>query len=371
MSRADRIVFLDALRGVAIILMVVNHTSRWWIDRPMGWPRYWLIYGSVLVPAALFLFLVGFCLPMSFRERALPPPGKTLPRYLRRGLVIVLWGYVLNLVVFRDEPLWYGGVLQTIGLCVILTAPAMWLVQRTRGQVEVLALAVIGYVAFVQWVPMLSAWTKAHVVAGQILLFDFPFWPWASASLIGLVAGTAWLKARARGEAHERRYFAAIAVLGVVCLAWYAAWEWWLPTTPRFGFPRDFIVNHHWTPRGVTLSLIGGAIALLLSVLYWLGEARRFRMRWLVTLGQTALVLYFVHQIVVYTVVKQALGIQFTTWTGYWLANVALMLGLLAFARLWLVMTGRIRRWRASPTAVAGPTAPAATETPSTGGQAS
>jgi hypothetical protein len=73
----------------------------------------------------------------------------------------------------------------------------------------------------------------------------------------------------------------------------------------------------------------------------------------------------------VYTVVKQALGIQFTTWTGYWLANVALMLGLLAFARLWLVMTGRIRRWRASPTAVAGPTAPAATETPSTGGQAS
>lgn len=260
-----------------------------------------------------------------------------------------------------------GGVLHTIGLSVILTAPPMWLVHRTWWQVAVLALAVISYVTFVQSVPMLRAWTEAHIVPGQILFFDFPVWPWVSAALVGLVAGRAWLNARARSEAYERRYFAVMAVLGVVCLAWYAAWEWWWPTTPRFGFARDLMLNRHWTPRGVTLALIGGAIASLLSLLYWLREACGFGMRWLAMLGQTALVLYVVHQIVAYTLVKQALGIQFTTWTGYWLANAALMLGLLAFARLWLMVSGGIRRWRASPTAVAEPPTPeVATESPST-----
>jgi uncharacterized membrane protein len=367
-SRPDRLTFLDALRGIAIILMVVNHTSRWWIDRGMGWPRYYLVYGSMLVPAAIFLFLVGFCLPIPFRGRSLPPLAEAWPRYLRRGLTIVLWGYALNAVVFHDEPVWSGGVLHTIGLSVVLTAPAMWLGARTWRRVAVVALAVMGYVAFVQSLPTLAAWTKAHRVAGQILFFDFPLWPWLGAPLIGLVAGSMWLDARARGPEHEHRYFAVLAAIGGVCLAWYAVWEFWWPTTPRFGFARDIVLNGHWTPRGVTLALVGGALAILLSVMYWLGEVRGLGMRPLVILGQTALVLYFVHQIIGHTVVKEALGISFKTWTGYWLANVALLLGLLAFSRLWLVVNGRIRAWRSSRRNAAGSApAPSASQSTSSG----
>jgi uncharacterized membrane protein len=348
-SRPNRIVFLDALRGVAIILMVVNHTSRWWIERPMGWPRYWLVYGSMLVPATLFLFLVGFCLPMPFRGKALPALREAWPRYARRGLEIILWGYVLNLIVFRHEdPVWVGGVLHTIGLCVILTAPLMWLVDRTWRRVAIVAAAVLLYAAFIPMVPTLQAWTRAHKVAGQILFFDFPLWPWFAAPLIGLVAGATWLDARARGPEHERLYFAVIAGFGGLCLLWYAAWELLVPSTPRFGFARDVVLNAHWTPRGVSLALIGGTVSILLATTYWLGEVRGLRMRWLVVLGQTALVLYFVHQIVAHTVVKQALGIEFKSWTAYWLANIALMVGLLAFSQLWLVGSARIRAWRAA-----------------------
>jgi hypothetical protein len=365
-SGHDRLTFLDALRGVAIILMVVNHTSRWWIDRAMGWPRYYLVYGSMLVPAALFLFLVGFCLPIPFRGRSLPPLAEAWPRYLRRGLTIILWGYVLNAVVFHDEPVWSGGVLHTIGLCLVLTAPAMWLVQRTWRRVAVLAVAVIGYVTFVQSVPMLSVWTKAHAVPGQILFFDFPLWPWLGAPLIGLVAGSAWLDARARGPGHERRYFAAVAALGGGCLAWYAVWEWWWPTTPRFGFARDFVLNGHWTPRGVTLALVAGALGVLLPLMYWLGEVRGFAMRPLVILGQTALVLYFGHQIIAHTVMKEALGVNFKTWIGYGLANLALLLGLYAFSRLWLVVSARLRRWRASRWPATSPSTDAAEGSAST-----
>src|SRR5688572_21309710 len=50
-----RLAFLDVLRGVALIVMVLNHTARWWIDRQMGWPRYWLVYGTVTVAARRFL----------------------------------------------------------------------------------------------------------------------------------------------------------------------------------------------------------------------------------------------------------------------------------------------------------------------------
>src|SRR5262249_45757212 len=64
-SAAARPVFLDALRGFALILMVLNHTGRWWQDRSMGWPWYYSIYVTMAIAAPTFLFLVGFCLPLS------------------------------------------------------------------------------------------------------------------------------------------------------------------------------------------------------------------------------------------------------------------------------------------------------------------
>ena len=51
MTERRRLAFLDVFRGIALIVMVLNHTSRWWIDRQMGWPRYWLVYATVTVAA--------------------------------------------------------------------------------------------------------------------------------------------------------------------------------------------------------------------------------------------------------------------------------------------------------------------------------
>src|SRR5436305_72743 len=80
--RRERLVFLDALRGFALIFMVLNHSGRWWQDRVMGWPRYYAIYVTMAVAAPVFLFLVGFCLPLSgTREPAWP----MLWKYAKRG----------------------------------------------------------------------------------------------------------------------------------------------------------------------------------------------------------------------------------------------------------------------------------------------
>ena len=85
-----RLAFLDVMRGVALIVMVVNHTSRWWIDRQMGWSRYWLVFATVTVAAPIFLFLVGFVLPVSLHRHAaeMTKPSRVWG-YTRRGLMII------------------------------------------------------------------------------------------------------------------------------------------------------------------------------------------------------------------------------------------------------------------------------------------
>ena len=93
------------MRGVALILMVVNHTSRDWMDVLMGWPRYHLVYGSLLLPAAIFLFLVGFCLPISYHHRGHSEEFLgDVRRYFRRGVGIVAAGYLLNLIMLPRPP---------------------------------------------------------------------------------------------------------------------------------------------------------------------------------------------------------------------------------------------------------------------------
>jgi len=153
-----RLAFLDVLRGFALIVMVLNHTSRWWIAREMGWWRYWIVYGTVTVAAPIFLFLVGFVLPLSLHRHAgnIVTPER-LWTYWRRGATIYAAGVLLNVVVFRsvhlgslspdDSPL-AGGVLQTIGLSIILMTPTAALLKWPGGRAALLGFALVGYLLF-------------------------------------------------------------------------------------------------------------------------------------------------------------------------------------------------------------------------------
>jgi hypothetical protein len=337
-----RLTFLDALRGIALVLMVLNHTSRDWMESVMGWGRYHLVYGSLLLPASIFLFLVGFCLPIGYhRTRAEEPFRARALHYFRRGIVIVAAGYLLNVLITPERPLWNGGVLQTIGLAIILLGPALPLLRRRWARWTMVTVAVLAYLAFVAAFPALVRWTTAYPQASRALFNDFPPWPWLSVAILGLVLGWTWLEARARSERHERRFFIAVTAAGAACLGFYLVWEWWMPTTPRFGFPRDFSLNRHWTPRGVTILLIAAGVAALLSLAYWVMERKGVRLPWLVVLGQTALMLYFVHQLIELTLVNKLLGIRFNNWLVYWTANAVFVVLLVYLGRAWLTIKAR------------------------------
>ncbi|HEY2991832.1 MAG TPA: heparan-alpha-glucosaminide N-acetyltransferase domain-containing protein [Methylomirabilota bacterium] len=336
-----RLDYLDGFRGVALVFMVVNHTARWWMDGHMTWPRYHIIWITLTVAAPTFLFLVGFCLPLAVRG------GESLGTLLRkfgpRGVRIVAAGLLLNALVLRDEPWYAGGVLQTIGLAIVAMAPVLWLLRYRWAPAALLAVAVAGYVAFTLAFPRLDAFVGRHPLLGLVLFYDFPPWPWLSLVLIGLVLGWSWLNAYRRSPEAGARWLMALTAVGVALLVAFVVYDWWAATPVRFGLSRDFLLDRHRTPRGASLFWVFGILFVGLGATYWVMEARRLRLRWLVVLGQTALFLYFIHQVIVFTLVNQALGWRFNQWPSFWLANAVLMVALVGLGWAWREVRPRLR----------------------------
>jgi len=355
-SRSTRLAYLDGLRGAALILMVVNHTARWWIDDPITWARYELIYVTLSIAAPTFLFLVGFCLPL-----ARPGPagsvdgfGALARRFVPRGARIVVAGLLLNVIVFADEPILSGGVLQTIGIAIMAMVPALWLLRFPWGSWALLAIAVLGYAAFVVMYPALTGFVAARPRLGLVVFYDFPPWPWLSLVLLGLVLGRAWLDAHRRSPEEGARFLRIAGAAGAVMILAFLVYDVWAHTPVRFGMKRDFILNRHWTPRGPALLWVLGMVLLPLATAYWVMERRGWRLRWLVLLGQTALFLYFVHQIIAYRLVAQWLGWRFDTWPTFWAANLVFVIALVGLGWAWRALKalapparGAISAWAA------------------------
>jgi uncharacterized membrane protein len=338
----SRLAYLDALRGAALVAMVVNHTARDWIVAPMTVGRYALIYLTQAMAAPTFLFLVGFCMPLALRPEALRTESlsQLVRRFVPRGLRVVLAGMLLNVAVL-GYPILSGGVLQTIGLAIVVMAPALWLLRFRHGLWTLVVVAVAGYLAFVRAFPALTRFVADHPLLGRALFFDYPPWPWLSLPLLGLVCGWTWLALHRRSPEAGRRALAVAAAFGALMVTIFFLYDWWAATPTRFGMRRDFILNRHWTPRGVSLLWILGSLSVLLGAAYWLVERRRWSVPWLVTLGQTALFLYFAHQVVEYTIVKQWLGWHVEDWPRFWLANVLFVVLLVAIGGAWRAIRKR------------------------------
>src|SRR6266446_1669147 len=292
---SGRQLFLDGLRGLALIFMVLNHTGRWWIERPLGWPRYHLVYLTVTLAAPIFLFLVGFCLPLSYLNSTLTRGERYVSvawKYVRRGARLVVAGWFLNLLVFPDEPLFAGGVLQTIGLSIVGLTLLLPLLRRRAAGWALLAAALSVYASFALAHPFLRRWLTRHPVVAAVWFSDFPLWPWLAVALLGVVLGWVWAEGQRRGD-DDRRYFGMMSLAGVLCLAAFLALELAVGPTPHFYSGRE------------------------------------------VVLGQNALMLYFVHQVIVLTFLRQRFGVLFHSWWAYGLANALLIAALVVLAQVW------------------------------------
>ena len=145
-----RFVALDALRGLAIALMILVNTPGSWqhVYAPLlhaQWHGF--TFADLVFPA--FLFVVGAAMFYSLRYAR--PDSKTLFRIAKRSALLVLIGVALNWFPFSRDlaELRLMGVLQRIGLCYGIAAILVLLVQRRYLPVVAISLLLMYWLALV------------------------------------------------------------------------------------------------------------------------------------------------------------------------------------------------------------------------------
>jgi uncharacterized membrane protein len=182
---------VDAARGVAIIMMIVYH-STYDLDALGGYDiqstsGYWALFADVT--AGLFLFLVGVSLAIS-RARTTLTGWRLFGKYLARGLRILAYGMVLTFVFLA---LGMGvvafGILHLIGVSIILAYPFLRL-RLTNLVLGVLIFAAGQYI-LAQDLYSQSFWLLPFgVVPEGVVMPDYrPLLPWFGVVLIGLFFG--------------------------------------------------------------------------------------------------------------------------------------------------------------------------------------
>ncbi len=128
-----RLVYLDVIRGVAILLMVIDHVYDWWLTeagQATSLARVTEFLGTMAAP--LFLFLVGIGLAFSVQRSTAAGVQRQaiLRNLLVRGGKLVLWGYGLNLLVFYTgdnlADIFAVDILQVIGVSIWLSILVLW-----------------------------------------------------------------------------------------------------------------------------------------------------------------------------------------------------------------------------------------------------
>ena len=197
--RSKRFFEIDALRGVAILLMIFGHIL-WDLDY-FGVVHINNVLYSTLqktVPP-LFFLLVGVSLVVTEKKTENSYPKNERKYYLNtisRGLKIFNLGMALaigSIIFMPDKPMFFG-VLHCIGLSVILSAP--FLKFRKYNLLIALVLIFAGTMMAQQNVENPSAFQlliglhPANIWSSTIDYF--PLLPWFGICLLGIVIGD-WL----------------------------------------------------------------------------------------------------------------------------------------------------------------------------------
>jgi uncharacterized membrane protein len=330
-----RLAYLDAARGVALVLMVVNHTARYWLaDDLAPWS---LIYLTTSGAGPTFLFLVGFVLPLSYRASARP-----VRRAVERAAGLLAAGYALNVVLWPQQPLLGSNVLHTIGVAVLIALVTRPALDRPLGRYAIASAGVALYASFVLLFERTTAWVAAHPLIAQLAFYDFPPWPWLGVVLLGLALGAAAAGAR---EPRDRAIFhARLGVAAAALVLAALASEWWRPVSPQLVFTRDLLITNHWIPHGPTVAWVLAWIFGTVAGCFYLVERRGMALRPLVVFGRAALFLYLAHHVIVVTLGQRLLGVLLRSWAVYWVATAALLALLVPIAAAWMALSRRGRR---------------------------
>jgi uncharacterized membrane protein len=295
-----RLLSLDALRGIAVFLMIEQHVGIWmWRGPDPG--RSLFDYPHLVVfnalgggAAPLFVSLAGVGSAL-FVAAGRPKTDVTL---VRRGLVLMVFGLVLNFL----SPSWFSWgswfVLHMMGFAMAL-AP-IWRRLPDWGLLAACAAVLVATPVVQTWLgtPLVldnEAMRSLQRPGGPLRLAlaegQFPILPWLTFYLAGMLAGRFIVRDRWPRIAALGLGFIAIGGLGHLLLRLDALPLSRVMATRAFGLQLSFF------PASISIAtlLLGGAL-LLIAVVVWF--ERRFELtdaNPLVTLGRASLTLLMLH----------------------------------------------------------------------------
>jgi uncharacterized membrane protein len=316
---SSRLAYLDWMRGLACVLMFQAHCYDAWLN-PAARKSTLFLWSQLAasLPAPLFLFLAGvsFAWVTDRLHQAGVPRGQIARTAIRRGIEILGLGLLFRLqeyVIAWGWAPWTDllrvDVLNIIGVSIVLMSALCWLVlaRASRLPIRLPLAASAGFVAltialltpplWTTWAPRWLPWPIESYVNGvhtfgQPQAWLFPIFPWTAFAFAGLAAGLALRSGWAQGQKARLFLAAASSGVGLILLArWlngrslqlYAVYDFW-HTSPNF-----FLLR-----LGILFVILAGAYAWC----EW--GAGQWGASPLVELGQTSLLVYWVHMEFVY-----------------------------------------------------------------------
>jgi len=284
-ARPGRDPWLDAVRGVSVVAMVVGHTLDMSLtpairDAPLI-ALYWSFRG---LTAPLFLAVAGWALVGSVLE----PDAGTVARRLRRAALILALGYGLHwpglsaaVAMEREGTLWPHllefDALPCIGWCLLLGLLLLVVLPRATGRVGALGTLAV-------WLPfvMPMTWPAAdhtrwlwHGLLGHADV-RFPLIPWAAFFFLGM--GMA-IVLRPLADLRHRAMALLLAGGCLLLVLEYTGLESWHPDSPWPTFYR----------MGQVMLVLGTLAAASVGRLAVLGR-----------LGRSSLGIYVAHLVLLY-----------------------------------------------------------------------
>jgi uncharacterized membrane protein len=344
------VVVIDWLRGLAVVLMILAHVYDAWLLRAA---RTTSAYGLVKflsgLPSRLFLFLVGVSCAIVFeRMVAAGRSAAEIRAYtFKRGLLVLglalafrLQEWLLALLYGGWRELFRVDILNCIGASMLVLA-LVTTPRRGRPQILAALLAaavflglgpIVGPAHFPAWLPQ----PLTSYIGGQRPMAWFPLFPWAAWSLVGVAVGHLWLR-YGRDPRLQARCFVITGLLGALSTGSVIVIRAIDPQVIRY--PSELVQQMGPGTFFYRLGVIG-----LLALLGWavtrLGGNRFSPLR---QLGQTSLLIYWVHVDICYGLISHPLHQHLSMAT----TTVAFALLVLAMLGLSLLRT-RYKRRRAA-----------------------